>query len=42
MQAGLEQKKPNQRLKGRTIMQVACNRTTGTHPFDFDASSMEV
>jgi hypothetical protein len=22
-------------------MQVACNRTTGTHPFDFDASSME-
>jgi hypothetical protein len=22
-------------------MQVACNRTTETHPFDFDASSME-
>jgi hypothetical protein len=22
-------------------MQVACNRTTRTHPFDFDASSME-
>jgi hypothetical protein len=22
-------------------MQVACNRTTGTRPFDFDASSME-
>jgi hypothetical protein len=22
-------------------MQVACNRTTGTHPFGFDASSME-
>jgi hypothetical protein len=22
-------------------MQVACNCTTGTHPFDFDASSME-
>jgi hypothetical protein len=22
-------------------MQVACNRTTGTHPFEFDASSME-
>jgi hypothetical protein len=22
-------------------MQAACNRTTGTHPFDFDASSME-
>jgi hypothetical protein len=31
----------NQRLKGRTAMQVACNRTTGTHPFDFNASSME-
>jgi hypothetical protein len=22
-------------------MQVACNRTTGMHPFDFDASNME-
>jgi hypothetical protein len=22
-------------------MQTACNRTTGMHPFDFDASSME-
>jgi hypothetical protein len=31
----------NQRLKGRTAMQVAYNRTTGTHPFDFNASSME-
>jgi hypothetical protein len=31
----------NQRLKGRITMQVACNRTTGAHPFDFDASSME-
>jgi hypothetical protein len=31
----------NQRLKGRTAMQAACNRTTKTHPFDFDASSME-
>ena len=31
----------NQRLKGRTAMPVACNHTTGTHPFDFDASSME-
>jgi hypothetical protein len=31
----------NRRLKGRTAMQVACNRTTETHPFDFDASSME-
>jgi hypothetical protein len=31
----------NQRVKGRTAMQVACNCTTGTHAFDFDASSME-
>jgi hypothetical protein len=31
----------NQRLKGRTAMQVACNRTTETHPFDFNASIME-
>jgi hypothetical protein len=31
----------NQRLKGRTAMQVACNRTMETHHFDFDASSME-
>jgi hypothetical protein len=31
----------NQRLKGRTAMQVVYNRTTETHPFDFDASSME-
>jgi hypothetical protein len=31
----------NQRLKGRTDMQVACNRTAGAHPFDFGASSME-
>jgi hypothetical protein len=31
----------NQRLKGRTAMQVVCNRTTGTHPFDFDTSNME-
>jgi hypothetical protein len=31
----------NQRLKGRTAMQVACNRTMETHPFDFNASSME-
>ena len=30
----------NQRLKGRTAMRVACNCTTGAHPFDFDASSM--
>jgi hypothetical protein len=31
----------NQRVKGRTAMQAACNSTTGMHPFDFDASSME-
>jgi hypothetical protein len=31
----------NQQLKGRTAMQVACNRTAEAHPFDFDASSME-
>jgi hypothetical protein len=33
--------RPDQRVKGRTTMQVACNRTKGAHPFDFDASSME-
>jgi hypothetical protein len=33
--------RPNQRVKGRTGMQAACNRTTRMHPFDFDASSME-
>jgi hypothetical protein len=32
---------PNQRVKGRTAMQAACNCTKGAHPFDFDASSME-
>jgi hypothetical protein len=31
----------NQRLKGRTTMQVACNRTVEAHPFGFNASSME-
>jgi hypothetical protein len=31
----------NQRSKGRTAMQVACNRTAEAHPFNFDASSME-
>jgi hypothetical protein len=31
---------PNQRVKGRTTMQAACNRTKVAHPFDFDASSM--
>jgi hypothetical protein len=30
----------DQRVKGRTTMQAACNRTKGVHPFDFDASSM--
>jgi hypothetical protein len=32
--------RPNQRVKGWTGMQAACNRTTRMHPFDFDASSM--
>jgi hypothetical protein len=31
---------PDQRVKGRTAMQAACDRTKGVHPFDFDASSM--
>jgi hypothetical protein len=33
--------RPDQRVKGRAAMQAACNRTKGTHPFDFDTSSME-
>jgi hypothetical protein len=33
--------RPDQRVKGRTTMQAACNQTKGAHPFDFDASSME-
>jgi hypothetical protein len=33
--------RPDQRVKGRTAMQAACNRTKGAHPFDFDASSIE-
>jgi hypothetical protein len=33
--------RPNQRVKGRTAIQAACNRTTRMHPFNFDASSME-
>jgi hypothetical protein len=33
--------RPNQRVKGRTVMQAACNRTKGAHPFDFDTSNME-
>jgi hypothetical protein len=31
----------NQRVKGRTAMQAACNCATGMHPFDFDTSNME-
>jgi hypothetical protein len=31
---------PDQRVKGQTSMQAACNCTKGTHPFDYDASSM--
>jgi hypothetical protein len=30
----------DQRVKGRTAMQAACDRTKGAHPFDFNASSM--
>jgi hypothetical protein len=33
--------RPDQRVKGRTAMQAACNRTKGAHPFDFNTSSME-
>jgi hypothetical protein len=33
--------RPDQRVKGRTAMQAACDRTKGAHPLDFDASSME-
>jgi hypothetical protein len=33
--------RPDQRVKERTTMQAACNRTKGAHHFDFDASSME-
>jgi hypothetical protein len=33
--------RPDQRVKGRTAMQAACNRTKGAHFFDFDVSSME-
>jgi hypothetical protein len=32
---------PDQRVKVRNAMQVACNCTKGAHPFDSDASSME-
>jgi hypothetical protein len=30
----------DQRVKGRTAMQTACNRTKWAHPFDSNASSM--
>jgi hypothetical protein len=33
--------RPDQRVKGRTAMQAACNRTKGAHPFGFNTSSME-
>jgi hypothetical protein len=32
---------PDQRVKGRTAMQAACNHTKRAHPFDSDASSVE-
>jgi hypothetical protein len=32
--------RPDQRVKGRTAMQAACDRTKGAHPFDFNASNM--
>jgi hypothetical protein len=32
--------RPDQRVKGRTAMQAACNRAKGAHPFDFNTSSM--
>jgi hypothetical protein len=31
----------DQRVRGRTAMQAACNRTKGAHPFNFNASSVE-
>jgi hypothetical protein len=34
--------RPDQRVKGRTAMQAACNHTKGAHPFNSDASSVEV
>jgi hypothetical protein len=32
--------RPDQRVKGRTAMKAACNRTKGARPLDSDASSM--
>jgi hypothetical protein len=34
--------RPDQRVKSQTAMQAAYHCTKGTHPFDFDASSLEV
>jgi hypothetical protein len=33
---------PDQRVKGRTAMQAACNRAKWARPFDFNEPSMEV
>ena len=33
--------RPDQRVKGRTTMQSACNRAKWAHPFDSNAPSME-
>jgi hypothetical protein len=33
--------RPDQRVKGRTAMQSACNRAKWAHPFDSNAPSME-
>jgi hypothetical protein len=33
--------RPDQRVKGRTAMQAACNHTKWAHPFDSNASNME-
>jgi hypothetical protein len=33
--------RPDQRVKGRTAMQLACNRAKWAHPFDSNAPSME-
>jgi hypothetical protein len=33
--------RPDQRVKGRTAMQAACNRAKWAHPFDSNAPNME-
>jgi hypothetical protein len=33
--------RPDQRVKGRTAMQLACNRAKWAHPFDSNVHSME-